>query len=42
MEDGYMLKEGHAVYPISTVEAIDIDDGEDYLIAKAVFERMVF
>jgi len=42
LKDGHMIKEGHAVYPISEIEAIDIDTPEDYLVAKAVFERMVF
>ena len=38
LNDGYMLKEGHAIYPISYIEALDIDTPEDYKLVKVVYE----
>jgi CMP-N-acetylneuraminic acid synthetase len=36
LEDGYMLKKGHAIFSISELESIDVDTEEDYAIAKAI------
>ena len=39
LKDNIMLRPGHLVYPISDLEAVDVDTKYDYIIAGCVFEK---
>jgi CMP-N-acetylneuraminic acid synthetase len=39
-KDGMMLKEGFEIYPISDIEALDVDTREEFYVVKAVYEEV--